>query len=75
MILFKTITYSNFLAVGNTPTTIDLNTNSTTLIVGSNGAGKSTIIEAIIFALFNKSFRKVNKNQLINSIKIGRAHV
>jgi DNA repair exonuclease SbcCD ATPase subunit len=68
MILFKKVTYSNFLAVGNVPITIDLNTNSTTLIVGSNGAGKSTIIEAIIFALFNKSFRKVNKNQLINSI-------
>lgn len=68
MILFKKITYSNFLAVGNTPITINLNANSTTLIVGSNGAGKSTIIEAIIFALFNKSFRKVNKNQLINSI-------
>lgn len=68
MILFKNVTYSNFLAVGNVPISIDLNSNSTTLIVGSNGAGKSTIIEAIIFALFNKSFRKVNKNQLINSI-------
>jgi DNA repair exonuclease SbcCD ATPase subunit len=68
MILFKSITYSNFLAVGNTPTTINLNDANTTLIVGSNGAGKSTIIEAIVFALFNKSFRKVNKNQLINSI-------
>lgn len=68
MILFKSVTYSNFLAVGNTPITIDLNNSNTTLIVGSNGAGKSTLIEAIIFALFNKSFRKVNKNQLINSI-------
>jgi DNA repair exonuclease SbcCD ATPase subunit len=68
MILFKKITYTNFLAVGNTPISIDLDSTSTTLIVGSNGAGKSTIIEAIIFALFNKSFRKVNKNQLINSI-------
>jgi DNA repair exonuclease SbcCD ATPase subunit len=68
MILFKKVTYSNFLAVGNTPISIDLNSTSTTLIVGSNGAGKSTIIEAIIFALFNKSFRKVNKNQLINSV-------
>ncbi len=68
MILFKSVTYSNFLAVGNTPTTINLNDANTTLIVGTNGAGKSTIIEAIVFALFNKSFRKVNKNQLINSI-------
>lgn len=68
MILFKTVTYSNFLAVGNTPITVNLNDSNTTLIIGSNGAGKSTVIEAIIFALFNKSFRKVNKNQLINSI-------
>lgn len=68
MILFKSVQYSNFLAVGNTPIKINLNNSSSTLIVGSNGAGKSTIIEAIIFALFNKSFRKVNKNQLINSI-------
>ncbi len=68
MILFKSVTYSNFLAVGNTPITVDLNSANTTLIVGTNGAGKSTIIEAIVFALFNKSFRKVNKNQLINSI-------
>lgn len=68
MILFKTVTYSNFLAVGNTPITVNLNDSNTTLIIGSNGAGKSTVIEAIVFALFNKSFRKVNKNQLINSI-------
>jgi len=68
MILFKSITYSNFLAVGNSPITINLKDANTTLVVGSNGAGKSTVIEAIVFALFNKSFRKVNKNQLINSI-------
>lgn len=68
MILFKSVTYSNFLAVGNTPITINLNDTNTALIIGSNGAGKSTVIEAIVFALFNKSFRKVNKNQLINSI-------
>lgn len=68
MILFKSVKYSNFLAVGNTPIEVNLNDGNTTLIVGSNGAGKSTIIEAIVFALFNKSFRKVNKNQLINSI-------
>jgi DNA repair exonuclease SbcCD ATPase subunit len=68
MILFKSVTYSNFLAVGNTPITLNLNDANTSLIVGSNGAGKSTVIEAIVFALFNKSFRKVNKNQLINSI-------
>jgi len=68
MILFKSVTYRNFLAAGNNPITIDLNNHGSTLIIGQNGAGKSTIIEAIVFALFNKSFRKVNKNQLINSI-------
>jgi len=68
MILFKSVTYKNFLATGNNPITIFLDSTNTTLIVGQNGAGKSTIIEAIVFALFNKSFRKVNKNQLINSI-------
>lgn len=68
MILFKSVTYKNFLATGNNPITISLDSTNTTLIVGQNGAGKSTIIEAIVFALFNKSFRKVNKNQLINSI-------
>lgn len=68
MILFKSVTYKNFLAAGNTPITIDLSNHGSTLIIGQNGAGKSSIIEAIVFALFNKSFRKVNKNQLINSI-------
>ena len=68
MILFKSVTYKNFLAAGNNPITINLNDSGSTLIIGQNGAGKSTIIEAIVFALFNKSFRKVNKNQLINSI-------
>jgi len=68
MILFKRISYKNFLATGNTPIEVNLDGHKSTLIVGTNGAGKSTIIEAIIFALFNKSFRKVNKNQLINSI-------
>jgi len=68
MILFKKITYKNFLSTGNNPIEVDLNTHKNTLIVGANGSGKSTIIEAIVFVLFNKSFRKVNKNQLINSI-------
>jgi DNA repair exonuclease SbcCD ATPase subunit len=68
MILFETISYKNFLAAGNTPIKLNLKSDSTTLIVGQNGAGKSTMIEAIVFALFNKSFRKVNKQQLINSI-------
>ena len=61
MILFKSISYKNFLASGNTPITINLNSNGSTLIVGQNGAGKSTIIEALVFVLFNKSFRSVGK--------------
>ena len=68
MILFKSISYKNFLASGNTPIKINLDSHGTTLIVGQNGAGKSTIIEAVVFALFNKSFRKINKSQLVNSI-------
>ena len=68
MITFENISYKNFLAAGNNPIKLDLKSHSTTLIVGQNGAGKSTMIEAIVFALFNKSFRKVNKQQLINSI-------
>jgi len=68
MILFKKISYKNFLSCGNVPIEVQLDKYNSTLVVGSNGAGKSTMIEAIVFALFNKSFRKVNKNQLINSI-------
>lgn len=68
MILFKKITYKNFLSTGNNPIEVNLNTHKNTLIIGANGSGKSTIIEAIVFVLFNRSFRKVNKNQLINSI-------
>ena len=68
MIYFKTIRYKNFLSTGNSFTEIELNKNNTTLIVGENGAGKSTILDALSFALYNKPFRKVNKPQLLNSI-------
>ena len=68
MIYFKTIRYKNFLSTGNSFTEIALNKNNTTLIVGENGAGKSTILDALSFALYNKPFRKVNKPQLLNSI-------
>lgn len=67
MIKFKSVSYKNFLASGNIPIKINLENSGTTLIIGENGAGKSTMIEALVFALFNKSFRKVNKNQLVNS--------
>lgn len=68
MILFKSVKYKNFLSTGNVFTEIDLNKNSTTLIVGENGAGKSTFLDAITFGLFGKPFRNINKPQLINSI-------
>ena len=68
MIIFKKIKWKNFLSTGNIFTSVDLTKNKTTLIVGENGAGKSTILDAITFALFGKSFRKINKPQLLNSI-------
>jgi len=67
MILFKTIRWKNFLSTGNTFTEVSLNSSPSTLIVGSNGAGKSTILDALTFGLFNKPFRKINKPQLVNS--------
>ena len=67
MILFEKIRWKNFLSTGNQFTEIDLDANSTTLIVGSNGAGKSTVLDALTFALFGKPFRKINKPQLPNT--------
>ena len=67
MILFKRIVYRNFLSSGNVPTEVNLTENSTTLIVGHNGSGKSTMLDALCFVLFNKAFRKINKAQLVNS--------
>jgi DNA repair exonuclease SbcCD ATPase subunit len=67
MILFKRISYRNFLSSGNTSTEINFTDAPTTLIIGTNGSGKSTMLDALCFGLFNKAFRKINKNQLINS--------
>ena len=67
MILFEKIRWKNFLSTGNQFTEIDLQKASTTLIVGSNGAGKSTVLDALTFALFGKPFRKINKPQLPNT--------
>ena len=67
MILFKTIKWRNFLSTGNQYTEIDFTKNSTNLIIGTNGAGKSTVLDALTFSLFGKPFRKINKPQLINS--------
>ena len=68
MIIFKTIRYKNFLSTGDNWTEVRLNESNHTLIVGQNGAGKSTMLDAISFALFGKSHRNINKAQLINSI-------
>jgi len=67
MIEFKSIRYKNFLSSGNQYTEINLNQYKDTLIVGSNGSGKSTILDALTFSLFNKPFRKISKSQLVNS--------
>jgi len=67
MILFKTIKWKNFLSTGNQWTEINLHESDTTLIIGINGAGKSTVLDALTFVLFNKPFRKINKPQLVNS--------
>tara|TARA_B100001250_G_scaffold27215_1_gene22447 strand:+ start:1038 stop:2768 length:1731 start_codon:yes stop_codon:yes gene_type:complete len=67
MILFKTIRWKNFLSTGDRWTEIELDKEGTTLIVGTNGAGKSTVLDALCFVLFNKPYRKINKSQLVNT--------
>ena len=68
MIQFQKLVYKNFLSTGNNPITIQLNKSKSTLVVGTNGSGKSTILDALSFALFGKAHRNVNKNGLINSV-------
>ena len=68
MIKFKTVRWKNFLSTGAQFTEVKLDRSPTTLIVGENGAGKSTILDAICFSLFGKAFRNINKPQLVNSI-------
>ena len=68
MILFKKIRWRNFLSTGNQYTELDFTNNKTNLIIGTNGAGKSTVLDALTFSLFGKPFRKINKPQLINSV-------
>ncbi len=68
MILFRSLKWKNFLSTGNNWTEVDFLTHKTTLVVGHNGAGKSTMLDALSFALFGKPHRNINKPQLVNSI-------
>ena len=68
MIRFQKIRWKNLLSTGDTFTEIDITTHKTNLIIGSNGAGKSTVLDAFTFGLFGKPFRKISKSQLVNSV-------
>ena len=68
MILFEKIRWKNFLSTGNQYTEICFTENPTNIIIGANGAGKSTVLDALTFSLFGKAFRKINKPQLVNSV-------
>ena len=68
MIKFEKVRWKNFLSTGNQFTEIDLNRNETTLIIGENGAGKSTVLDALCFSLFGKPFRTISKSQLVNTV-------
>jgi DNA repair exonuclease SbcCD ATPase subunit len=71
MIIFDNIKWKNFLSTGNLYTEIDFKKSNTTIVVGKNGSGKSTLLDALTFSLFGKSFRGINKPQLVNSINDG----
>jgi DNA repair exonuclease SbcCD ATPase subunit len=75
LITFKYVRWRNFLSTGNNFTEIQLDRNSTTLIIGENGAGKSTVLDALCFGLFGKPFRGINKSQLINTVNMSGAMV
>ena len=68
MLVFHKIRYKNFLSSPNTLTEIDFEKSSTNILIGTNGAGKSTVLDALTFVLFNRPFRKINKPQLVNSV-------
>lgn len=68
MIVFKSVEWKNFLSTGNAGNKVLLDKSPTTLIIGKNGEGKSTILDALCFSLFGKPFRNINKGQLVNSI-------
>lgn len=74
-LIFESISYKNFLSSGNAPTKIELNRTTTTIIIGKNGAGKSTILDALTFVLFGKPFRNINRGQVVNSINCRQCEV
>ena len=71
MIIFKKIRWKNFLSTGNTFVELELNKHQTTLIIGTNGSGKSTLLDALCFSLFNRPFRGIKKEQIVNTINTG----
>ena len=71
MIIFKKIKWKNFLSTGNTPVEIDLRKSQLTLMIGANGSGKSTMLDALCFSLFNRPFRQIKKEQIVNTINTG----
>ena len=75
MIIFKYVRWKKFLSTGNQFTEIQLDRNNTTLVIGENGSGKSTILDALCFGLFGKPFRNISKSQLVNSINNGSSIV
>ena len=75
MIVFEKIRWKNFLSTGNTGIEVKLNEHQDTLIVGQNGAGKSTILDALCFGLFNKPFRDIKKEQMVNSVNLGGTEI
>ena len=75
MINFRYVKFKNFLSTGNVVTNIQLDRNQNTLVIGENGAGKSTMLDALCFGLFGKSFRKIKKSQLVNSVNLKDALV
>ena len=75
MIHFKSISWKNFLSTGNTPIEIRLDNHPTNLIIGKNGSGKSTLLDALCFVLFNKPFRIIKKEQMVNTINNGDCNV
>jgi len=75
MIIFKKIKWKNFLSTGNQFIEVDLNKSNTTLVIGTNGSGKSTLLDAMTFVLFNRPFRIIKKDQMINTVNNGEALV